>query len=504
MIRIGVDQIAHVVDGIVVTGREPVDISRLGVTEVGTDSRQKVTHGLFVAIAGERVDGHDYVAAAAANGYEIALVDHEVAEAGLLQIVVDDTVAAMGRLARYNLDARRQVPGDFTVIGITGSAGKTTTKDIAAALLSQVGPTVAPVGSFNNSIGLPLTALKVSEKTRFLIAEMGANHVGEIRSLTQIAPPDIAVVLKVGTAHLGEFGSVEKIFEAKSEIVAALTSRGVAILNADDTNVSRMAQRTQAHVTWFGMGQAEGLASATALTLDDRDRPHFTLSLRGQEAGEVALSLSGVHNVYNALAAAAIATQCGMAPQTIVKTLSSPLSISPHRMDVREVAAAGTHFTLIDDSFNANPDSMRSAIAALMRLTSDGPATPYRVALLGPMLELGAESVDLHSTIGQYAVSAGVDALIAVDPASSTAGEDLPTLAQALVDGAVSSRIVDDFGETSNAVIECFTEPDAAAQRVEELASMHPGTVVLLKGSHASGIGTLAQRWPGEPDGEGK
>ena len=251
MMPMTVRQVAEAVQGRLIvpqTGDGVEDGADALATSAVSDSRQVREGSVFVAIAGERVDGHDFVARAGESGAVVALVQHEV-DAPVAQIVVPDTVDALGLLAKANIAARRAVGTPFTLIGITGSVGKTTTKDLMAALLSTLGPTVAPVGSFNNEIGLPLTALKVGRDTRFFVAEMGASHVGEITRLTTIAPPDIAVVLKVGCAHLGEFGSVERIAQAKSEIVQGLVPDGLAVLNADDAHVAAMAPLApQGHV----------------------------------------------------------------------------------------------------------------------------------------------------------------------------------------------------------------------------------------------------------------
>ena len=212
MVPMSVEEIAKAVDGRLIGDAG----SESRATNTVSDSRQAGPGSVFVAIRGERVDGHDFVAKTAGQGATVAIVDHEVKSDGLPQIVVKDTVDALGELARYNIVRRRELDGDFDIIGLTGSVGKTTTKDLLSSLLATVGPTVAPVGSFNNEIGLPLTALRVDEHTRFFVAEMGASHIGEIARLTRIAPPNTAIVLKVGVAHLGEFGSRERIAQAKS------------------------------------------------------------------------------------------------------------------------------------------------------------------------------------------------------------------------------------------------------------------------------------------------
>jgi UDP-N-acetylmuramoyl-tripeptide--D-alanyl-D-alanine ligase len=379
--------------------------------------------------------------------------------------------------------------------------GKTTTKDITKALLSSIAPTVAPIGSFNNNLGLPLTALKVDEKTRYFVAEMGANHLGEIRDLTAIAPPDVSLVLKVGTAHLGEFGSVENIFIAKSEIVEALSENGIAILNSDDANVARMAERTKAQVRWFGLDAGgaheagRSLAfSATDISVDDRDRPSFTLLEGGEPAGEIHLSLSGQHNVMNALAAISIATTLGLKLPDVVKVLNEGVSLSPHRMALSTVQVPnGGSFTLVDDSFNANPDSMKAALDGFMHTHPDS----YHMAVLGPMLELGSDSVSLHSQVGAYAVAAGVRTIIVVGLEASEGNDSLPVLAQALTDGAREEALRK--GATDTVSITTVSDLDTAADAVAAIASSHPDTVVLLKGSHASGLGNLAQQWTQDP-----
>ena len=285
----------------------------------------------------------------------MALVQHEV-DAPVAQIVVPDTVDALGLLAKANIAARRAVGTPFTLIGITGSVGKTTTKDLMAALLSTLGPTVAPVGSFNNEIGLPLTALKVGRDTRFFVAEMGASHVGEITRLTTIAPPDIAVVLKVGCAHLGEFGSVERIAQAKSEIVQGLVPDGLAVLNVDGRPLvaGDGPLAPQGHVFWFGMAGDDAEASAgnaasgesdalfaSDVRTDDGDRPSFTLERADGGTAHVQLAIRGTHNVMNALAAASVAHLLGVPLQSIAETLSRQSRISPHRMAVSTVRRGG-------------------------------------------------------------------------------------------------------------------------------------------------------------------
>ncbi|WEV72858.1 UDP-N-acetylmuramoyl-tripeptide--D-alanyl-D-alanine ligase [Bifidobacterium sp. ESL0790] len=514
MMPMTVAEIAEAVHGSIAgaDGRGAAD--EAVATSVFSDSRQLTRGSVFVAIAGERVDGHDFVAGAAAKGAVAALVEHEVAGAdGIAQIVVSDTVKALGLLARHNIDKRRALGSDFSIIGITGSVGKTTTKDLLNSLLSKLAPTVAPVGSFNNDIGLPLTALKVGAGTRFFIAEMGANHVGEIAGLTRIAPPDLAVVLKVGVAHLGEFGSVERIAQAKSEIVRGLVPNGVAVLNAGDQRVAAMQSLASGKVLWFGLGDdnagndnkvdGSGMVRCADVKVDDLDHPEFTLVLPDGARSDVTLGISGAHNVINALAASTVAHYFGMSAEAIAEGLADVRRISPHRMAISTVDHDGATFTLIDDSFNANPDSTRAGLDGLAAWHSEEndeananagadadekEERPYRIAVLGVMLELGDDEQRLHAQIGQYAAGLGLDEIVAV---GSEGGRHFDALAQALAQGAEQANKQDD----THVVVRWVHNVDEADREVCRSAREHRQTVVLLKGSHVSGLSSLADRW---------
>ncbi|WEV70066.1 UDP-N-acetylmuramoyl-tripeptide--D-alanyl-D-alanine ligase [Bifidobacterium sp. ESL0775] len=525
MMPMTVDEIAKAVSGRLVAGPSGDTCAEPVATSTVSDSRQIRVGSVFVAIPGERVDGHDFVAGAAGLGAVAAVVDHVVDGADdIAQIVVDDTVQALGRLARHNIVRRRELGTDFSVIGITGSVGKTTTKDLLRFLMTQLGETVAPVGSFNNEIGLPLTALKVGEGTRFFVAEMGANHVGEIAGLTRIVPPDLAVVLKVGVAHLGEFGSVERIAQAKSEIVQGLVPGGVAVLNADDKRVAAMTKFAPGEVLWFGLnGDAQPEAarmSALDVTVDALDRPSFTMVAPSGEKAQVHLGIGGAHNVINALAAATVASYFGMPLTDIAVGLGEVEHISPHRMAVSSVVLdeGAAPFTLIDDSFNANPDSMRAGLDGLARWeVPDGPEgqkaqdsnenqpKPYRVAVLGAMLELGGDELKLHRQTGAYAASLGLDEIITV---GNETDRHFDELASALSQGARGQEDEDRNGDTPVAAADGSDKPsrtpvvvqwvhsaDQAERLVAETARRHQNTVVLLKGSHLSGLSTLAERW---------
>jgi UDP-N-acetylmuramoyl-tripeptide--D-alanyl-D-alanine ligase len=483
MVPMSVEEIARAVDGRLVAGADPA----AQATSAVSDSRVAGPGSVFVAIRGERVDGHDYVASVAFQGAVAAIVDHAVESTVLAQIVVGDTIDALGRLARYNIARRRELPGAFDIVGLTGSVGKTTTKDLLAALLTKLGDTVAPVGSFNNEIGLPLTALKVDADTRFFVAEMGASHIGEIASLTRIAPPNTAVVLKVGVAHLGEFGSRERIAQAKSEIVQGLLPGGTAVLNADDEHITPMAALAPGDVIWFGQGQGRGReVSASDITADQCDHASFTLTTPQGRSVSVHLGIPGRHNVMNALAAATVALHYGMDLDAVAQVLAAQHTISPHRMALSTVGVEGAAFTLIDDSFNANPDSMRAGLDGLKSWTPGDGRKPFRVALLGAMLELGADEMALHAAVGEYAAGLGLDAIIAV---GSSTDRHLDSLAESL---AAAARHMVQGRPTS---VDCVHDIDQAERLVTNLAQSHPDAVVLLKGSHASGLSALAERW---------
>lgn len=481
----------------------------LVANSVFSDSRQIRNGSVFVAIVGEHVDGHDYVKNAEKSGAVVAIVEHVVEGTNLNQIVVNNSVEALGLLAKHNLELRRNLNKPFTIIGITGSVGKTTTKDMLKALLSTLDETVAPVGSFNNNIGLPLTALQVGSNTRFLIAEMGANHVGEIANLTHIAPPDLAIVLKVGVAHLGEFGSVERIAQAKSEIVRGLLPHGIAVLNSDDKRVSAMSCLVEnKHVRWFGRNAKNGLLelaskddyqlSASNIKLDSFGKAVFTITERSNSSDlvnhiEVHLAIQGEHNVMNALAAANVARYLGMTLDDIASVLSKVSHISPHRMQLSTVSKNDEKFTLIDDSFNANPDSMKAGIDGLCAYENDScsaSSKPFRIAVLGSMLELGSNEDELHTNIGEYVANSSVDAVVAV---GSKTDSDLDKLAHCIAQGARSSwnnKLL-----SSHEAVYFVHSADEADDIVWKLVAEHPSSVVLLKGSHASGLSVLAEHW---------
>jgi UDP-N-acetylmuramoyl-tripeptide--D-alanyl-D-alanine ligase len=371
------------------------------------DSRLAAPGGLFVAFPGAKVDGHDYAEKAVAGGAVAVLGSRAVP--GVPTLVVPDALDAMGRLARAVLD---RLPA-LTVVGITGSSGKTTTKDMVAALLARLGATVAPAGSFNNELGLPHTVLKADAGTRFLVLEMGSRGAGHLRYLCRIAPPHIGVVVNVGVAHIGEFGSVEGIAAAKAELVEALPAGGLAVLNADDERVRAMAGRTSARVVLAGVA-TDALPRAEDVRLDVAGRASYTLVGAGGRA-PVRLALAGHHQVGNTLLAAAVAMEAGMALPDVAVALGDLRLTSSRRMDVFERADG---VTVIDDSYNANPASTAVALRALAAI-GQGRRT---VAVLGYLAELGDHERAGHEEVGRVAAELGVDRLIVVGESAAPIG----------------------------------------------------------------------------------
>jgi UDP-N-acetylmuramoyl-tripeptide--D-alanyl-D-alanine ligase len=363
------------------------------------DSRKVTPGGLFVAFPGEHVDGHDFGPAAVRAG-AVAMLGTRAVD-GVPSVLVDDALTAMARLARAVVD---RLPG-LTVIGLTGSSGKTTTKDLVAQVLAGSGPTVAPAGTFNNELGHPYTVLRAGEQTRYLVLELGARGIGHIRYLCGIAPPRIGVVLNVGVAHLGEYGSVEQIALAKRELVEALPTGGLAVLNADDPRVAAMAAATRARVV--SVGEAAGAeVRAAQVRLDERGRPRYTL-VTPEGSAPVRLALTGRHQVGNTLAAAAVGRELGVPVDDLAARLARLRLVSTRRMDVFDRADG---VTVIDDSYNANPASTAAALHALAVLGRDR----RRVAVLGYMAELGGYEQAGHEEVGRLAATLGVDLLIVV------------------------------------------------------------------------------------------
>ena len=477
------------------------------VTAVEFDSRAAGPGALFLALRGERRDGHEFAAAAVAAGAAGVLAAREVDApavvvppapadaliAGSYLAAADRdgagaaVLAALARLATHALEAltspgpdgphrphdaaerhddgaagrRAAAPGPrLTVVGVTGSSGKTSTKDLLAAVLAPLGPTVAPPGSFNNELGTPWTVLRADATTRHLVLELSARGRGHIAALCRIARPRVGVVLNVGSAHLREFGSAAGIAVAKGELVEALPAAadgGVAVLNADDWRVAAMASRTAARVVTVGRAPgADVRAEDVAL---DGGRARFRL-VAPQGTADVALRLVGAHHVANTLAAAAVALELGGTPDGVAAALSAAGPASRWRMEVTERPDG---VTVVNDAYNANPESMRAALQALVAIAAgaDPDAAPRRTwAVLGPMAELGDVAGAAHAEIAAAAAALGVDELVAV--------------------GAP------EYG----AAVRAVGDLPAALDLLR--AELRPGDVVLLKASRAAGLDRLA------------
>ncbi len=436
---------------------------------VTTDSREVVPGGVFVAKRGEFDDGHRFADRAAEAGAALLVVEHPL-ELPVPQVVVDDSVEALGRLAT-EVVARVRALGRLRIVGVTGSNGKTTTKNLLRTVLERVGDTVAARKSFNNEVGAPITMLELTETTEFLVAEMGASGVGEIARLVRMARPDVGIVLKVGLAHAGEFGGIERTVLAKSEMVTELLPTDVAVLNADDPRVAPMAELTRARVVTFGLGD-DAQVRASDIRVHARGT-EFTVTVPGEASGpadaaRVSFGVLGEHHIMNALAAIAAARQLGVPLDDIVTALGEVTLAEHGRM---EVLGGRDDVTVINDAYNASPDSMSAALKTLAQVKREGART---IAVLGPMSELGEFSGEEHDLIGLLAVRLGISQLVVV--------------------GAEARRLhISAINEGSWDGESAFVESqDEAFALVTSLA--RPGDTILVKSSNAAGLHRLADR----------
>ena len=484
MIELSIAQIADIVGG-ELADISPQDAAATRVTgTVEFDSRAVTPGGLFLALPGAHSDGHDFAAAAVAAGAAAVLAARPVgvpaiiapsaagadASASVLEHDTDGAGAAVlaALAALASAVAADLVAGGLTIVGITGSSGKTSTKDLLAAVLAPLGEVIAPPGSFNNELGHPWTVLRSTEATDYLVLEMSARHPGNIASLAAIAPPAIAVVLNVGTAHLGEFGSREAIAATKAELPQSVPSSGVVILNVDDTAVAAMAGQTAARVV--RVSRANGAdVWAGPVVLDELARPRFTLHA-GDDEVDVSLAVHGEHQVANALCAAAVALECGASLDQVAAALAGAGPVSKNRM---QVATRGDGVTVINDAYNANPDSMRAGLKALAAIARDAGGARRSWAVLGEMAELGDDAISEHDRIGRLAVRLDVSRLVVVGTGRAMS---------AMHHGAVMEG---SWGS------EAVMVPDAAAALALLRAELEAGDVVLVKASNAAGLGAL-------------
>lgn len=470
MIDLTLAEIAHIVNGRLVGGESATMVS--GLTD--TDSRLITPGDIFVAKPGEETNGHLFVPAAIANGAALVIVDHELGGSeltgqkdsshGVPQIVVADTIVALGALAK-EVVARVRARGVLRVVGITGSNGKTTTKNLVATMCGRVGLTVAPRDSFNNEVGAPLTMLRVTQDTEFLILELGASGIGHISRLTDMVHPDIAVVLMIGLAHAGEFGGVDATVTAKTELVEALRPGGIAILNADDARVMTMRPKAPGAIVSFGLSatadvRATNIEASLAGT-------HFVLHLPNVPPVNVHFRVLGEHHVMNALAAAAVGGALGFEVPLIVEALESVVRAEHWRMELM----GGNGITVINDAYNASPDSMAAALKTLVLVAGPQNRT---IAVLGEMAELGEFSGEEHDRIALLVVRLNINELVVV--------------------GAGARRLhISAMNEGSwDGESKFFETQDEAYDYISGLLTV--GDIVLVKSSNAANLRFLGDR----------
>ena len=436
---------------------------------VETDSRLVTPGGVFFAMPGEATDGHGFIDAALERGAALIVAERAV-EQDVPYIVVDSGVVALGALAAEVIRRVRKA-GDLTVIGVTGSNGKTTTKNMLQAILEQHGPTVSPVKSFNNEVGAPMTMLRIDEATRYLVLEMGASYEGDIARLTAMSHPDIGVVLKVGLAHAGEFGGVEATTRAKTEMVRDLDVQHVAVLNRDDERVAGMAAATRARIAWYGTsaGPADDPTTVWADGMESTLGGTVATIHSGEHRWPLRLRILGEHHVMNALAALTVADALGLDLGAAVDALGSLERAERWRMELLE---PGGGITVINDAYNASPDSMAAAIRSLAHMTRQ--AQRRSIAVLGEMGELGPLSAEEHDRIGRLAVRVRIDRLVVVGVG-----------AKAIHDAA---ELESSFGQDT-AWVETAEEAESLLR-----SSLERGDVVLVKSSLSAGLKDLGDR----------
>ncbi|MGB3909495.1 MAG: UDP-N-acetylmuramoyl-tripeptide--D-alanyl-D-alanine ligase [Pseudolysinimonas sp.] len=463
MIALTLAEIADALGGRIVRGDPEAAVDG----SVETDSRLVSTGSVFFALPGETTDGALFAPSAVEAGAALVIAERELDVAASL-IVVPDGVAALAALAK-TVVARVRALGALKIVAITGSNGKTTTKNLLRAVLTAEGPTVAPEGSFNNHVGAPISMLRVDEATQYLVVEMGASHVGEIARLISIVTPDIGIVLKVGLAHAGEFGGIEAVQRAKAEMVTDLPPDAVALLHGDDPRVDEMATMTRARVVRFGVGESNELraddvqATATGTTFD-------YLSDGGRHP--VSLRILGEHHVANALAALGAARELGIPAERAIAAIETVPRAERWRMEVLE---PGDGVTIINDAYNASPDSTAAALKTLAQITRGRPGRS--IAVLGEMAELGEYAQEEHDRLGRLVVRLNISQLVVV-------GERARHIhAAAGLEGSWDGESV--FVADAQAAYDLLRE------------DLRAGDVVLVKSSKSAGLRFLGDRLGG-------
>jgi len=415
----------------------------LALEGVTTDSRDVAPGQLFVGLKGDKFDGADYAAAALAQGALLAVVERRVPELGDHQLVVAGASQALGRIAHW---WRQQVAP--RVVAVTGSAGKTTTKDLIAAICAEMGPTVATTATENNEIGVPKTLLRLREGDRFAVLEFGMRGRGEIKQLAEIARPDVGVITLIGDAHVGLLGSREAIAESKAELLPLLPAAGTAVLNADDFFFPLFRGLCPCEVIAFGFDE-QAQARCLAVLAEALDHVRVRAQI-GEETLELRVPLPGRHNLMNALAAAAAGTACG----ATVRQIKAGIEAYAGAAMRGEIIAGPGGCTIVDDSYNANPTSMAASLEMLARVPG------RKLLVFGDMLELGCVGPEAHRTVGRQAAAAGVALLVTVGGLAALAAETAAGL-------GVETRLAH--------------SPEEAAEALGP--KLREGDVVLVKGS---------------------
>jgi UDP-N-acetylmuramoyl-tripeptide--D-alanyl-D-alanine ligase len=471
VIRLTLAEVADTLGGtLILPAGAAADLQVSG--SVQTDSRRVEPGSIFFALPGEQTDGALFASAAADAGAALVIAEREL-DLPVPVVVVPDGVVALADLARHVV-ARVRARGRLRVAAVTGSNGKTTTKNLLQAILSAEGPTVAPRESFNNHVGAPISMLGVQDDTEFLISEMGASHAGEIARLISIVTPDVGVVLKVGLAHAGEFGGIEGVQRAKSEMVRDLPASALAVLNRDDALVSAMREVTAARVAWFGLHpEADVRATDVVASLDGT---RFTVHADGRRY-PVHMRILGEHHVWNALAALTVAREFGVPLDRAIASVETVLRAERWRM---ELLPREDDVIVINDAYNASPDSTAAALKTLAQITPPGRRT---VAVLGEMAELGEYAQEEHDRIGRLAVRLNIGKLVVV-------GERARHIhAAAGLEGSWDGESV------------LVADPEAAYDLLRE--ELRPGDVVLVKSSKSAKLRFLGDRIAGrESEGD--
>ena len=420
MIPMSLAQIALVTDGQLLNCSDPA----LTICNVSTDTRTVTNGALFLALLGERFDAHQFVAQAITNGAVVAVVSRPLADVAIPQILVADTRVALGQISAW---VRKQL--DLQIVAITGSCGKTTLKEMCAAILQQVAPVLATQGNLNNEIGVPQTLLRLTPAERYAVVELGANHPGEIAWTTSLVKPDVAVINNVAAAHLAGFGSLRGVAVAKTEIFGGLSASGTAVINADSEFYDWWREILSVRTVSFGLQNSKADFRAENVKQDEQGIASFTLCTPDGQI-DIQLPIPGLHNVSNALAAAAVTTSLGL---SLVQVKSGLANMQPvkGRFCVQKLS---DDLTVIDDTYNASVQSVMAAIDTLSVMPG------YRVLAFGDMGEMGADAVNLHRQIGEHARLRKLDAVLTVgdlsrhaaDAASGQHFTDKESLCQAL------------------------------------------------------------------------